>query len=78
MLTGNGKGQVDYDLALAKAIPQKDNSVLGYFEYPWVELAVVLAAASLCCEQAPTVKAPAKTATIIIAFKNFNLYRPLS
>jgi hypothetical protein len=43
-----------------------------------VELAVVLVAASLCCAQAPKVKALANTATIMIALTNFNVYRLLS
>jgi hypothetical protein len=48
-----------------------DNSWLSYFEYPRVELAVV-AVVSFFCAQAPRLKALAKTATIMIAFKNFN------
>jgi hypothetical protein len=48
-------------------------------EYPCVELAVVLEdIVSFFCAQAPKVKALAKTATIMIAFKNFNLSRLLS
>jgi hypothetical protein len=76
----HGKGQVDDDLAFAKAIPKsRNNSVLRYFEYPCVELAVeVPDVVSLLCAHAPRLKALVKTATIIIAFKNFNLYRPLS
>jgi hypothetical protein len=45
---------------------------LVYFEYPCVELAVVLDVASFFWAQAPKVKALAKTAMIMIAFKNFN------
>ena len=49
----------------------------GYFEYPCVELAVdVVAAASLCCAHAPKLRAPAKTAMIMIALMNFNLVSP--
>jgi hypothetical protein len=52
---------------------------LVYFEYPCVELEVVVVmGASFFCAHAPKLKALAKTATIIIAFKNFNLYRLLS
>jgi hypothetical protein len=52
---------------------------LFYFEYPCVELAVVLAdVVSFLCAQAPRLNALAKTATIMIAFRSFNLYRPLS
>lgn len=62
------------DLALVKAIPNKR----AYFEYPVVELVVVDIGASFFCAQAPRLKALAKTVTIIIAFKNFNVYRLLS
>jgi hypothetical protein len=48
-----------------------------YLWYPLV-LAVVVVAASLCCAQAPKVKALANTATIMIALTNFNVYRLLS
>jgi hypothetical protein len=44
-----------------------------------VELAVVLVdTASFFCAHAPKLRAPAKTATIMIAFKNFNVSRLLS
>jgi hypothetical protein len=44
-----------------------------------VELAVVLLDMfSFFCAQAPKLRALAKTATIMIAFKNFNVYRLLS
>jgi hypothetical protein len=43
-----------------------------------VELALVLDIDSCFFAQAPKLKALAKTATIMIAFKNFNLSRPLS
>jgi hypothetical protein len=63
------------DLALVKAIPNKR----GYFEYPVVELAVVLVEGdSFFCAQAPKLRAVAKTVTIMNAFKNFNLTHLLS
>jgi hypothetical protein len=43
-----------------------------------VELVVPVDTASLCCAHAPKLKAVAKTAMIMIAFKNFNLSRLLS
>jgi len=53
-------------------VPQRD-----YFEYP--VLAVVLAeVVSFFWAQAPKLKAPARTVTIMIAFTNFNLTRLLS
>jgi hypothetical protein len=61
------------DLALVKAIPNKR----VYFEYPVVELAVVLVEAdSFFCAQAPKLRAVARTAMIMIAFKNFNVISP--
>ncbi|HJX25092.1 MAG TPA: hypothetical protein VJ252_02970 [Chthoniobacterales bacterium] len=56
---------------MVKVCLQTDNSLLSYFEYPCVELAVV-EDISFFCAQAPKLKALAKTATIMIAFKNFN------
>ena len=48
---------------------------MGYFEYlaPAVDVVV---AASLCCAHAPKLRAPAKTAMIMIALMNFNLVSP--
>ena len=48
---------------------------MGYFEYlaPAVDVVV---AASLCCAHAPKLRAPAKTAMIMIALMNFNLFSP--
>jgi hypothetical protein len=43
-----------------------------------VELAVVAVVDSFFWAQAPKVKAPARTAKIIIAFKKFNVSRLLS
>ena len=57
---------------LVKVCLRTDNSLLSYFEYPCVELADVEDIASFFCAQAPKLKALAKTATIMIAFKNFN------
>jgi len=37
---------------------------------------VVVVAASLCCAHAPKLRAPAKTAMIMIALMNFNLVSP--
>jgi hypothetical protein len=54
-------------------VPQRD-----YFEYPVVPADVVAVVVSFFWAQAPKLKAPAKTATIMIAFKNFNLTRLLS
>jgi hypothetical protein len=51
---------------------------LIYLEYPRVEADVVDDIDSFFCAQAPKLKALAKTATIMIAFKNFNLSRLLS
>jgi hypothetical protein len=75
-----GKGQVEHDLAPRKKPSAKMGQLsLVYFEYPCVELEVVVVmGASFFCAHAPKLKALAKTATIIIAFKNFNLYRLLS
>ena len=56
---------------LVKVCLRTDNSLLSYFEYPCVELAAV-EDVSFFCAQAPKLKALAKTATIMIAFKNFN------
>jgi hypothetical protein len=47
-------------------------------EYPRVEADVVLDIDSFFCAQAPKLKALAKTAKNMIAFKNFNLSRLLS
>jgi hypothetical protein len=48
----------------------------GYFEYFAPAVDVVVVAASLCCAHAPKLRAPAKTAMIMIAFMNFNLVSP--
>jgi len=53
-------------------VPQRD-----YFEYPVVPV-VLAVVVSFFWAQAPKLKAPAKTVTIMIAFKNFNLTRLLS
>jgi hypothetical protein len=37
---------------------------------------VVVAVVSLCCAQAPKLKAPAKTVMIMITFRNFNFISP--
>jgi hypothetical protein len=53
--------------------------VEAYFEYVRVEAAVVpVDIVSFFCAQAPKLKALAKTATIIIAFKILILFSPLS
>jgi hypothetical protein len=81
-----GKGQVEHDLALLKPLwhrPPADGVPRAgspchnvYFEYPVVELVDVDIGASFFCAQAPKLKALAKTATIMIAFKNFNVISP--
>jgi hypothetical protein len=43
-----------------------------------VDAALVVVAASLCWAHAPKLKALANTATNMIVFNSFNLYRPLS
>src|SRR2546426_3444368 len=82
------KGQVVIDLALFQgdcsgAVRAQHSygghrpplqSISAYFAYPCVE--VVVAAASLCCAHAPKLKAPVKTAMIMITFRNFNSISP--
>jgi hypothetical protein len=50
----------------------------SYLEYPRVLAVVPVDIVSCLWAQAPKVKVLAKTARIMIAFRNFNLYRLLS
>ena len=70
------KGRAKLTRPLAQSFSQGE----AYFEYVRVDAAVVpvVVVDSFFCAQAPRLKALAKTATIMIAFKTLILFSPLS